>query len=203
MSSVGGSESTVSTGFVYVLTNDAMPGLVKVGMTTRLPRDRADELSSATGVPVSFEVLYCQQVVDCHEAERLVHSQLAPYRVSGDREFFRLSTLEAVNCADMVIATSALSPFTGSPVSPRVHRGDGRVGIGWFECPTCALSTQVLRTGSWCTAGHAVRPGDRSRMMERHVVTCSSCSVDMALTDGRGICVHGHGASIFPRWSVI
>ncbi|MDC0850100.1 GIY-YIG nuclease family protein [Pseudomonas aeruginosa] len=38
-------------GFVYVLTSPAMPGLYKVGATTRSPRQRAEELSRGTGVP--------------------------------------------------------------------------------------------------------------------------------------------------------
>ena len=42
-------------GIVYVLTNSVMPGLVKIGMTTRLDIDtRMKELYS-TGVPVPFE----------------------------------------------------------------------------------------------------------------------------------------------------
>jgi hypothetical protein len=38
-------------GYIYVLTNPNMPGLVKIGYTQRLPRERANELSRATGVP--------------------------------------------------------------------------------------------------------------------------------------------------------
>ena len=36
-------------GWVYVLTNDAMPGLVKVGQTYKTPEIRAQELSSESG----------------------------------------------------------------------------------------------------------------------------------------------------------
>lgn len=44
-----------SHGIVYVLTNPAMPGLVKIGMTTRSDIDaRMKELYS-TGVPVPFD----------------------------------------------------------------------------------------------------------------------------------------------------
>jgi hypothetical protein len=38
-------------GYIYVLTNPNMPGLVKIGYTQRLPRERANDLSRATGVP--------------------------------------------------------------------------------------------------------------------------------------------------------
>ena len=38
------------------ITNNHMPGLVKIGYTERLPTMRAEELSSASGVPGSFVV---------------------------------------------------------------------------------------------------------------------------------------------------
>ncbi|MGP8777143.1 GIY-YIG nuclease family protein [Pseudomonas aeruginosa] len=49
-------------GFVYVLTSPAMPGLYKVGATTRSPRQRAEELSRGTGVPHEFEVAFYAEV---------------------------------------------------------------------------------------------------------------------------------------------
>ena len=39
-------------GWVYILTNEAMPGLVKIGYTMNDPAIRAEELSSDTGVPL-------------------------------------------------------------------------------------------------------------------------------------------------------
>lgn len=49
-------------GIVYVLTNSAMPGLVKIGMTTRESIDtRMKELYS-TGVPVPFDCEYACEV---------------------------------------------------------------------------------------------------------------------------------------------
>ncbi|WP_053087086.1 GIY-YIG nuclease family protein [Enterobacter kobei] len=46
-----------SSGFVYVMENENMPGIYKIGMTTNSPEARAKELSSATGVPSPFSVL--------------------------------------------------------------------------------------------------------------------------------------------------
>lgn len=48
-------EQDLKSGIVYVLSNPAMPGLVKIGKTTRGSVDaRLSELYS-TGVPVPFE----------------------------------------------------------------------------------------------------------------------------------------------------
>ena len=45
----------MSSGFVYVLSNKAMPGLLKIGHTTRNSGIRKEELYT-TGVPIKFEV---------------------------------------------------------------------------------------------------------------------------------------------------
>src|SRR6266498_1753342 len=79
-----------SAGFVYVLANDAMPGLVKIGHSSLLSEDRARQLFR-TGVPLPFQVLF--RAVTSHpiELERAVHDLLAPRRVASNREFFRVS----------------------------------------------------------------------------------------------------------------
>lgn len=77
-------------GYLYVLANSAMPGLVKVGKTTRSPSERAGELSGVTGLPTPFIVVYEQLFEDCGSAESFVHAYLEQegYRISDNREFF-------------------------------------------------------------------------------------------------------------------
>lgn len=77
-------------GHLYVLANSAMPGLIKIGKTTRSPTERAYELSSATGLPTPFIVVYEQLFSSCSSAELFVHTYLAlrGHRVSDNREFF-------------------------------------------------------------------------------------------------------------------
>src|SRR3990167_2029789 len=84
-------------GYVYVLTNSALPGLVKIGRTTNSPDERAAELSS-TGVPHRFVVAYHELFEDCIAAERKVHAALAAHRGNGDREFFSVSAKTAILC---------------------------------------------------------------------------------------------------------
>ena len=81
----------MSKGYVYVLSNPAMPGLVKVGMTRGNPSLRAAQLST-TGVPENFvvEAVFC--CPDCVWFEQYVHSALSEFRVSNGKEFFRIST---------------------------------------------------------------------------------------------------------------
>ena len=83
-------------GFVYVLTNPAMPGLVKIGRSARSVRERIRELN-ATGVPRPFEAYWVSGLLANHgDAEREIHRALSSVRVSGDREFFRVDPVEVV-----------------------------------------------------------------------------------------------------------
>jgi DNA-directed RNA polymerase subunit RPC12/RpoP len=77
-------------GFLYVLVNSAMPGLLKIGKTERDTESRAKELSGATGIPTPFVVAYEEWFKDCSAAENYVHAVLASSgcRVADNREFF-------------------------------------------------------------------------------------------------------------------
>lgn len=85
-------------GYVYVMTNLSIEGQVKIGKTTRDPYERAKELSSATGVPTPFVVVFYKPFKDCHYAEKIIHQYLEKkgYRVSKNREFFSMSIPEAI-----------------------------------------------------------------------------------------------------------
>jgi T5orf172 domain len=73
---------------VYALTNEGMPGLVKVGFTDGCPYVRARQLSNATGVPHPFEVAWARECYAPRTVEFDVHQRLARYRVNRRREFF-------------------------------------------------------------------------------------------------------------------
>src|SRR5215472_17557151 len=88
-------------GYLYLLTNPYMPGLVKIGCTDRTPRERADELSQATGVPGRFTVERSWALDDARSFEQRVHAALAAYRVSG--EHFRLSVPIATERIDAML----------------------------------------------------------------------------------------------------
>ncbi|GAB6552628.1 hypothetical protein bcgnr5378_05800 [Bacillus cereus] len=93
-----------NNGYVYILINPAMAEMVKVGMTTRDPEDRVEELSSATGVPNQFILVYKEHFNDCVLAEKMVHEILEGkgYRVAQNREFFSVPIPEAINVVQEV-----------------------------------------------------------------------------------------------------
>lgn len=82
-------------GWVYVLTNPAFPGLVKIGCTSRTPEGRTRELSSGTGVPTRFVVAWACPVSDWRAVETRTHGRLHACRPNGHREFFACSVDQA------------------------------------------------------------------------------------------------------------
>lgn len=100
--------------YVYVLKNETMQGLVKIGFTTRPPEQRVAELSSSSGVPMSFAVIHARPVSDGRAAEQAVHRFLDKYRVSREREFFRLPVEKAIAGVDFVCADFPPHPPEGA-----------------------------------------------------------------------------------------
>lgn len=81
---------------VYVLTNEAMPNLVKIGKTTRSDvQTRMNELYSS-GVPFQFECAYAVEVNDCSVVEKALHVAFDPNRVNPKREFFSIDPEQAI-----------------------------------------------------------------------------------------------------------
>lgn len=81
---------------VYVLTNPAMPGLVKIGRTSHDDANTRISQLYTTGVPVPFDLEFAARVQDAQEVEKALHTAFEPYRVSSQREFFRLHKEQAV-----------------------------------------------------------------------------------------------------------
>lgn len=81
-------------GFVYCLFNESMPGLYKIGYTSKSPINRAEELSRATGVPTPFEVYFYIEIKHPDQIEKLIHQRLSAHRQNGSREFFALDDRE-------------------------------------------------------------------------------------------------------------
>jgi len=75
---------------VYVLTNPAMPGLVKIGKTTQLEVEDRTKRLYGTGVPLPFDCAFACQVKDASEVEKSLHFAFGNSRINPNREFFRI-----------------------------------------------------------------------------------------------------------------
>ena len=98
----------MTEGYIYCLSNEAMPGLVKVGGTwspERTPDIRAKELYT-TGVPLPFKIEFAKLVSEPKKKETSLHLLLEQYttRMPG-REFFRTSPEEVMKFFDLMEGT--------------------------------------------------------------------------------------------------
>ena len=96
----------IETGWVYVITNESMPGLVKIGVTKNRPEQRAKELDE-TGCPTPFKVETAFLFSEAAEqVEKQAHALLASFRVRGNREFFKclpwLAAEKVLDAADIL-----------------------------------------------------------------------------------------------------
>jgi hypothetical protein len=91
--------------YLYIASNPSMPGLVKIGFTTRSPGDRIRELDS-TGVPAPFDVVFVACVDDARILEGLVHQALGRDRLREGREFFAVTVKDAI---DAVLRSASLA----------------------------------------------------------------------------------------------
>jgi hypothetical protein len=112
----------MAPGSIYILTNPSMPGLLKIGKTTRSAAERAAELSSSTGMPAPYVVAGDWSTSDCDTAEARVHARLAGWRFNQDREFFRLPLELAINIVSEICDHFVAMPWksggntTGGPL---------------------------------------------------------------------------------------
>lgn len=93
-------------GWVYVITNKGMPGLVKVGYSTKDPELRAAELNH-TGSPHPYLVEYELLIDAPYQIEQKAHRLLAPKREA--KEWFRCSPEEAVAAIKQIAGNGAIT----------------------------------------------------------------------------------------------
>jgi T5orf172 domain. len=100
---------------VYVLTNPAMPGLVKIGHTGQ--EDTAVRLAQlySTGVPVPFELRYACRVQNPDEVEFALHTAFGPQRVNPRREYFRIDPEQAIAILRLLHTEDATAEIAAQP----------------------------------------------------------------------------------------
>jgi len=153
---------------IYILTNEAMPGLVKIGHTTDL-KQRMRELSSPSGVPLAFECHYAAEVPEHVKVDNLMHQLFSDHRVNPKREFFRLSPEKAV---------IALKIGGFKDATP----GDGDDVVAETEVEKAAVEKERNRRGKIRLSTIGIQPGDEltfSRDPERKVTVVGENEVEM------------------------
>lgn len=103
-------------GWVYVITNKAMPGLVKIGYSLKDPSLRAAEFNG-TGTPHPYKVEYEALVFNPREIEQRTHIALQSEGLHENKEWFKCSVLTAIaNLENSARSYSALIYKGSKPI---------------------------------------------------------------------------------------
>lgn len=95
--------NTQIRGWVYILTNESFPDLIKIGFSLKDPNLRAQELNS-TGLPYPFKLAYEAFTFEPYQKEQAVHSKLKSHGYHENKEFF---------CCDVHYAIELLQDICG------------------------------------------------------------------------------------------
>ena len=96
---------------VYILTNESMSDIIKIGITDNLSR-RLKELDN-TSTPLPFECFYAVEVDDAKAIENLLHGAFDDKKVRERREFFYCTPEQAKSALIIV------EKMGGKDVTPR------------------------------------------------------------------------------------
>jgi len=80
-------------GSIYIITNQSLPNIIKIGYTQRTGKIRAKELS-VTGLPHKYVVAYECHLENAYQFEQLIHHLLKDKNEA--KEWFRISIDEGI-----------------------------------------------------------------------------------------------------------
>lgn len=93
-------------GIIYVLTNRAMPGLVKIGYTTKKDVKKRLKDLYTPGVPLPFDCEYAGEVQNVKKVERVLHKAFKDRRLNDKREFFSIEADQVVELVELLSENS-------------------------------------------------------------------------------------------------
>ena len=99
-------------GIVYILTNESMPDIIKIGRTGNLSQRLRD--LDKTSTPLPFECFYAVEVDDAKTVEGLLHETFDDKKVRPKREFFNCTPEQAKSALKIAEKTGG-----GKDVTPK------------------------------------------------------------------------------------
>jgi PAS domain-containing protein len=121
---------------IYILTNEAMPGYVKIGKTSTNMEQRIRELSSSTSVPLPFTCFYACTVKDANFAEHQLHDAFDNNRINPKREFFQIAperVVSALKLAEIENITPQKEFFDNKEDQQALHKARAMRSIFRFS----------------------------------------------------------------------
>lgn len=171
---------------VYVLSNSAMPGIVKIGKTTQADVQLRMNQLYTTGVPVPFECVYAIEVDDCSKVESALHIAFGPSRINPNREFFKIEAEQAIailKLLDQKDITPEISKELNSNVSQaEVDSGEKlkkRPNMNFIEMGIPLGATLVFKDGTTETVVHS----EKKVLFNDQIMTLTAVTRDVLNLD--------------------
>jgi hypothetical protein len=129
---------------VYILTNESMPGYIKIGRTDTSVQQRMAELDK-TSVPLPFQCFYAARVDDYAKVERTLHTAFGDARVRASREFFQLDpyrakvVLELIAIEDVTPSDDTATDDEGREALERLARRGTRFNFLEYGIPVGSI----------------------------------------------------------------
>ena len=165
---------------VYVLTNQAMPGMIKVGITGSDTVETRMKSLDQTGVPLPFQCYYAAEVDDAQAVEKAVHAAFDDSRVRKGREFFEMDP----NKAKIVIQLREINDVT--PRDEVVSSPDDTAAllkrkgkIGRFEFSKADVPVGAVLTFSRDEGQTATVVDDTSIRFRDHLTSLSNSAMEI------------------------
>jgi hypothetical protein len=120
-------------GYIYCFANDSMPGICKIGMTTRTVEERLREANfvGTWRPPTPYTCMYVKEVENVSRIERQIHEEFEKMglRVSERSEFFKTDVNMVRNVVESIICGKIGDEIKGV----KTETSGKRCFAGWFE----------------------------------------------------------------------
>lgn len=162
---------------VYVLTNPAMPGIVKIGRTSQDDaKTRIDQLYT-TGVPVPFTIEFICKVPNSEEVEKALHIAFAPHRINPKREFFSIASSQAIAILKLLHVHDATSEVENQATTVNIEQSEVDAGTQLKKRRPNLNFTQML-------------------IPPQSILTCKVNAVTVVVLDARKVSLNGEEMSL-------
>jgi hypothetical protein len=162
---------------VYILTNEAMPGYIKIGRTGTSVEQRMRELDK-TSTPLPFQCYYAARVDDDQKLERTLHAAFGDHRVRSSREFFRLDpykarvVIELLALEDVTPRGDLFEDAESEAAVQKANKSTGRYSFSQNEIPVGSILEYVSDRSITCSVSD-----DNNVIFDDQVVSPSRAAV--------------------------
>lgn len=91
----------MTDGYLYCFSNQAMPGILKVGMTEQTP-DMSLFEANCSVIPMPYKIEFAKKVLNSKKKETTLHNLLSKYKEKINDNFFRVSPEEVKEFVDLI-----------------------------------------------------------------------------------------------------